>query len=259
MYYDAFSSHLHVNSGLYEEKAHGRIDKHVSFKKWRNSMNKVISYELAKGKIWTHSNDTIEDIGISTECDKVIYYSLKKDNNEAFYGIKLDQIHHGYVVRLVLESCAPSDEIVLDFSNLDNWAEDCIPKAIAASEIDEKIIVLVEGTSDKSILEFALENFYPHLSDLFYIMDFEEENATNGKKHKRDGGTSFLIKNMHLFFYSRLKARFIAIFDNDAEGYKSWCALDDARKWPDNFRILQYPDNELFTSYPTILQRKRSA
>lgn len=253
LYYDAFLSHLHVDSDLFEDKAKGRFEKYVSFKKWCNSMNKIVTYELAQGKIWTHSNDNIEDIGISTECDKVIYYSLKKDNNEAFYGIKLEQIHPGYVVRLVLESCTPSDEIELDFSNLDNWAEDCIPKAIAASEIDEKIIVLVEGTSDKSILEFALEKFYPHLSDLFYFMDFEEENATNGKKHKRDGGTSFLIKNLHLFFYSRLKARFIAIFDNDAEGYKSWCELDDARKWPDNFRILQYPDNTLFTSYPTIL------
>lgn len=253
LHYDAFLSHLHVDYDLYEEKARTRIDKYVSFKKWMNSMSKIVKYELDNGSIWAYSNESIESVGISTECDKVIYYSLKEEHHESFYGINLKKIPDAYVFRLILENCDPSDDIVIDFSNFEHYAEDSISRAIAASDVEEKIIVLVEGTSDKSILEFALEKFYPHLSDLFYFMDFEEENATNGKKHKRDGGTSFLIKNLHLFFYSRLKARFIAIFDNDAEGYKSWCELDDARKWPDNFRILQYPDNTLFTSYPTIL------
>ncbi len=248
LYYDAFLFHLHVDLDLFEEKAHARIEKYVSFKKWKNSMNKIVNYELANGNIWVHSNERNDDLGISTECDKVIYYSLKDEHSEAFYGINSEIIQPAFVFRLILESCDPSDEIVLDFSNFDGWAEDSIPKAISATEIEEKIIVLVEGTSDKSILEFALERLYPHLSDLFYFMDYED-----GKGNKRDGGTSFLTKNLHLFFYSRLKAKFIAIFDNDAEGYKSKFELDNAREWPENFRILQYPNNPLFTSYPTIL------
>ena len=35
-------------------------------------------------------------------------------------------------------------EIILDFSNLDNWADDCIPKALAATENVSKTIVLVQ-------------------------------------------------------------------------------------------------------------------
>ena len=46
-------------------------------------------------------------------------------------------------------------------------------KALEATEDIEKIIVLVEGTSDKDILEFAMSHLYPHLSDLFYFMDFD--------------------------------------------------------------------------------------
>ena len=250
LYYDSFLSHLHVHYSLFEEKANVRIEKYVSFKKWQNSISKIIKYELENGSIWSHSNETLNDVGITTECDKVIYYSLKDDYRKSFYGIDPDVIQLAFIFRLILENCAPSDKIELDFSNFDGWAENSIPLAIAATEIEEKIIVLVEGTSDKSILEFALEEMYPHLSDLFYFMDYTDEK---GNKNKREGGTSFLIKSMDLFFFSRLKAKFIAIFDNDAEGYRSKCALENKRNWPDNFRILQYPNDLLFRSYPTIL------
>lgn len=43
LYYDAFLSHLHVDSDLFEDKAKGRFEKYVSFKKWCNSMNKIVT------------------------------------------------------------------------------------------------------------------------------------------------------------------------------------------------------------------------
>lgn len=70
----------------------------------------------------------------------------------------------------------------------------CIPKALEKMEYIEKIIVLVEGTSDKDILEFAMLHLYPHLSDLFYFMDFDDENG-----EKREGGTPFVNKNFETF------------------------------------------------------------
>ena len=56
---------------------------------------------------------------------------------------------------------------------MDNWADDCIPKALAATENVSKTIVLVEGSSDKDILEFAMSQLYPHLSDLFLFYGFQ--------------------------------------------------------------------------------------
>ncbi|MDE6540101.1 MAG: hypothetical protein K2K66_07910 [Ruminococcus sp.] len=249
IYYDSFLSHLHVNDDDYEKKAKERIKKYVTFKKWKNSMNKITKYQLEDGTITPYDRSTANSIEINTECDKIIYYALKDYDSNSFYGLNIEVISIGYIFRLILESCEPTDEIILDFSNLGYWADDCIPKAISATEIDEKIIVLVEGTSDKDILEFALDKLYPHLSDLFYFMDFGDEYGG-----KRDGGTSFLIKNLKTFYFSKIKSKFIAIFDNDAEGYQSKCTLEnEIKNWPDNFRILLYPQDKLFKSYPTIL------
>jgi hypothetical protein len=79
-------------------------------------------------------------------------------------------------------------------------------------------------------------------------MDFDD-----AKGAKRDGGTSFVVKNLKTFYFSKLKSKFIAIFDNDAEGYYSKCELmREIKNWPDNFRILLYPDIKLFNKYPTI-------
>ena len=74
-----------------------------------------------------------------------------------------------------------------------------IIKAYIEDQTDdvEKTIILVEGTSDKDILEFSLEQLYPHLYDLFYFMDFNDENGG-----ARDGGTSYLIKNLKTFYFS---------------------------------------------------------
>lgn len=38
IYYDALLSHLHIDYDDYEEKAKKRIGKHVTFRKWKNSL-----------------------------------------------------------------------------------------------------------------------------------------------------------------------------------------------------------------------------
>lgn len=244
--YSAFFNHLNIDYDEYEETAMERSKKRVTFIKWKNAMHKIISYELKNGNIREDISNS--QLNIVTECDKIIYYSLKDKNSESFYGLYTEYIHRAYIFRLILESCDNNDEIVLDFSNLQYWAEDCIKKALLAVDDVEKIIVLVEGKSDKNILEFAMNQIYPHLSDLFYFMDFEDTSGA-----KRDGGTSYVIKNLKTFYFSKLKSKFIAIFDNDAEGYSSKCILlNDIKNWPENFRILLYPDMKIFHKYPTL-------
>ena len=249
--YTHYLLHLDIDFDEYEEKAREGGKKKVSFAKWKNAVQKIIAYELVNGNISPYKPD--DTIKLSTECDKIIYHSVKASDGDAFYGLITEHINIGYIYRLILESFDDADEIILDFSNLQYWDEDCIPKALAATDDVEKTIILVEGTSDKDILEFAISHIYPHLADLFYFMDFSDVNG-----NKRDGGTSYVVKNLKTFYYSRLKANFIAVFDNDAEGYQCKCNLmREAKKWsekrwPDNFRILLYPDNKLFQKYPTL-------
>lgn len=237
---------LHIDPENYEKKAKERIEKYVTFQKWKNSIEKVINYEILNGNILPYG--TAEEICITTECDKILFQALKDCNQESFYANNIDIINIAFVFRLILDNCDPNDDVVLDFSFLAYWDDDCIPLALLATEGVEKTIVLVEGTSDKDILEFSMRYLYPHLVDLFYFMDFDDEFGA-----KRDGGTSFVVKNLKTFYFSRIKSRFIAIFDNDAEGYYCKCSLlNDVTNWPDNFRILMYPETKLSKAYPTL-------
>lgn len=203
--YSGFLQYMNVDYDEYDKKAEMRIKKNVTFKKWQNAMKKIVRYEVAYGNI--ESGGTISDVGITTECDKVIFYSLKDRYSKSFYALNPEIIHFAFVYRLILENCEDDAEVVLDFSNLAFWADDCIPMALEAAGNIEKTIVLVEGTSDKDILEFSMSYLYPHLSDLFYFMDFDDENGG-----KRDGGTSFVIKNLKNFLLFKNKIKFYRCF-----------------------------------------------
>ena len=246
-----FSQTLTPNEEEAYIAAKGKLEKHVSYRKWMNAIKKVIKYELDNGNITFLKKE--HDIAIKTMCDDLVFDSLRNDDPTYIYGMDLEYIDVGFIFRAILEYCEADDEVILDFTNLGDWADNSIEQGCGVAGNNEKTIVLVEGTSDKNILEFSLKHLYPHLADLFYFMDFDY-----GNQRKREGGTSYLIKNIKTFYFSRIRTRFIAIFDNDAEGNNSKCTLlRDIRNWPDNFRILQYPDIKAFRRYPTIAPNEK--
>lgn len=144
--YSAFLYHLHVDYDEDAQETELRIKKNVTFKKWKNAMRKIINYEVANGNISWHG--TVSDVTIRTECDKIIFYSLKDEDNSMIYALNPEIIHRAFIYRLILENCTDDTEVLLDFSNLAFWDDDCIPKALEATENIEKTIVLVEGTKD---------------------------------------------------------------------------------------------------------------
>ena len=127
---------------------------------------------------------------------RLYFYALKEEDSESFYALNPEIIHYAYIYRLILECCSNDAEIELDFSNLELWADDCIPKALEATEDIEKIIVLVEGTSDKDILEFAMSHLYPHLSDLFISWILMEKMLK-----KRGRNVIYKLKILRLFIF----------------------------------------------------------
>ena len=155
--YSAFLYHLHVDYDEYAQETELRIKKNVTFKKWKNAMRKIINYEVANGNISWHG--TVSDVTIRTECDKIIFYSLKDEDNSMIYALNPEIIHRAFIYRLILENCTDDTEVLLDFSNLAFGDDDCIPKALEATENIEKTIVLVEGTSDKDILGVKGEEY----------------------------------------------------------------------------------------------------
>ena len=78
------------------------------------SLNKTYLALLFNGKIYRHTLNP--QYSITTECDKVIYYSVTDDDyGESFYGLRTEFIDIAYIFRLILENCADDDEIIFDF------------------------------------------------------------------------------------------------------------------------------------------------
>lgn len=114
--YSAFLYHLHVDYDEDAQETELRIKKNVTFKKWKNAMRKIINYEVANGNISWHG--TVSDVTIRTECDKIIFYSLKDEDNSMIYALNPEIIHRAFIYRLILENCTDDTEVLLDFSNL---------------------------------------------------------------------------------------------------------------------------------------------
>lgn len=241
IYYEPLLEKLNVDMDEYEETSHRRINKYITFSKWKNSIKKYVKHGLEKSLFFPDLNIP----KISTECDKIIYYSEEADEY-GYFGFKFDDESIKYTFRLLLEYCDENSIISLDVTNLFNWSYDSVDE-IKIGNIIEKNIVLVEGSSDKTILEFGLKKFYPHLYNLFYFMDFD----LGGKV--REGSCEMLSKNIMAFIASRLKTKFIAVYDNDTAGIFSKNKLEhDLVNIPSNFRIMNYPNIERAKRYPTI-------
>ena len=257
--YTDYLLHLGVNSSDHYEVFKEKVENNeVTFEKWQSALANIINYELINGNIKSWENETDKGLSINSECDKLIYYSFKEPLQENYYGLFSWKIHEAFVIRQILESCKETDEIEFniyleladvapneyDYFDGTDIINDLLMKGIPGFE---RTIVVVEGIRDQEILQYAMEKLFPHLSELFYFMEFQDEEGL-----KREGGTSFIIKNIKAFLFARIRRNFIAIFDNDAEGYSAKCQLLNYRKsWPENFRILLYPKIEQFNAYPT--------
>lgn len=95
-----------------------------------------------------------------------------------------------------------------------------------------------------------MKHLFPHVNDVFYFMDFELFGT------KREGSAPALTNNIKTFVASKLKARIIAIYDNDTAGQFAKLKLLDDVRIPDNIKILNYPDMNCFNKYPTYSPNK---
>lgn len=249
--YDGLLKHMKVNEEDYNNVIRNRVDKYVTIDKYKNTLRKVIKYEKQYGNILIF-NEFPNGIPISSETDKIMLYESDSYDNNGFYGIKIQEFDIRLILRLILSCFDANEKIVADVSNVVGWTYDSIDEIMPGDKL-EKNIVLVEGSSDKDYLEFAMKRIYPHVYNLFYFMDFEYS-----KQNNRAGSVSEISRNIQTFVCSKLKAKFIAIYDNDTAGIqakrKLLASLDNI---PSNFRILNYPDLEFAKKYPTICTTKK--
>lgn len=244
-YYDIICR-LKKNTDNYDIIQEERTKKYVTFSKWRNSVLRYARYGLENGLSLRYEGEYDSYLLPKTECDKIVFESLT-NSQISYYGCLYEEYNPMYTIRLILDICDPNEEMFVDITEMVGWTYSSIDD-MRLDEPNEKTIVLVEGTNDKAILEFAIKHIYPHLYDLYYFMDFELDS---GKKRK--GGVDTILINLKAFVYSKLPSRFIGIFDNDTAGQHAMKRLMyDIGKLPDNVRAICYPNIQRANRYPTI-------
>ena len=154
-------------------------------------------------------------------------------------------------LRVLLESCRSDSIVTQDITEITNagyyefadYVRDIeVDNLTCNYEVNSKIIVLTEGTSDKAIIERSLCLLYPHLSCFYSFMDFGTANAA--------GGANSLVTQIKGFVGAGIKNRVVAIFDNDTAAFVAKKALDKT-KIPKNISVIHYPDLPFAEKYPT--------
>ncbi|PSW27178.1 hypothetical protein C9I94_04200 [Photobacterium swingsii] len=110
-------------------------------------------------------------------------------------------------------------------------------------EVNSKIIILTEGSSDRTIIERSLSVLYPHLSDYYSFMDFGLANAS--------GGASSLVANVKAFVGTGIKNKVVAILDNDTAAFVAVKGVSKI-SLPDNIKVIHYPYLPFAEKYPTL-------
>lgn len=179
----------------------------------------------------------------------LVKYLLTNDDYGSF-GFPGSDIYD--VFRIFLEFIPDNTPITMDISDLVNGGyyesnekvcDNLLNSLTYNYPINEKIIILTEGSSDKRILESSLPLLFPHLAGYYSFMNFEDSNAA--------GGAGYLLSTIRAFAGSGITNRIIAIFDNDTAG---GVAIQSLRKTkiPRNIKVMQYPNIKIAKKYPTL-------
>ena len=136
------------------------------------------------------------------------------------------------------ESVKDSDIAVLDISDLAEagWLDYELDNFITVPPI-----ILTEGITDIKTLKKALHVIYPKLESNVRFLDTSFRPETNA---------AAIVKMIKSFAAAGINNRILAILDNDAAASEAMTNLP--RNLPNNIKVIQYPELDLMTSYPTI-------
>lgn len=148
------------------------------------------------------------------------------------------------VLRLLAENPSSSDlDVYWAYADLvdSGW----VSKEEIAAPLPEskKILIVTEGSTDSRILQKAIDELYPEISDFFSFIDMGENYPFTG------------TGNLYNFCCGLSKIgilnNVIVIFDNDCAGTEKYEKLQSVPK-QSNLLVVKLPDNSDFESIPTI-------
>lgn len=210
------------NAQLFNESLDAHIERLI---KWCNNVSNEMKMDY-EDKI-KQAND-LKTNKISLEDLSYELFRQIDFNNEliAIWGL----VHY--------EGVKDSDIAVLDISDLAEagWLD---------YELDDFItvppIILTEGITDIKTLKKVLHVIYPKLESNVRFLDTSFRPETNA---------AAVVKMIKSFAAAGINNRILAILDNDAAASEAMTKLP--RNLPNNIKVIQYPELDLMTSYPTI-------
>lgn len=138
---------------------------------------------------------------------------------------------------------AIDDNAIVEYDLSEVIGSGWVDEEIARRVDYEKIIVLTEGKTDVEFISKSIEKLYPHLTNYYHFIDFQE--------YRIESNASALVKLVTSFAAANIKHPIIALFDNDTTGIMEMRKLSTT-SLTDNIRVLKFPDIMLAKKYPTV-------
>jgi hypothetical protein len=223
-----------------------------------------------KNQLWDDEIALLEDCKVSDFLDAFreilssgvhpVYFSEKnatasplalyvlKDQDEFYWGFPCKDIRSFF--RALLETVSETALVTQDITDLvgggyydeaDPVCERSLQELKGDYSVNSRIILLTEGSTDREVLEAALDLLFPHLSDYYSFMDLAV---------RAPGGAGSLVHVVKSFAGAGIENRTIALFDNDAAGHSALSLLRHI-PLPPNIRVMNYPDIHSASNYPT--------
>lgn len=229
-----------------EDSKDANILKETHFESFIKAFDEARNCDVRKQSLWY----TDEEASKWSMLSPLVKYILRnQDDYDMWFGFPCYDIRT--FLRAFLETCSNECMVSLDVTDIVisgeydagfNFCIDGKERLIENYEVNTKVIILAEGSTDIQILKPSLELLYPHLSDYYSFMDF--------KSSKSPGSTSALVSQIKSFVGARIANRIVAVFDNDSAANAEINELKIAI--PDNIKILTLPRLELANNYPTL-------
>jgi HEPN/Toprim N-terminal domain 1 len=253
---EGIKKHINDLARLYDEQFKDYVDVAARFQRelgllrgldldhWLQAFKYILEHNLRTGGRYGRIRPVYE-----SDSPALVRFLLERNWSE---GIWTPCDDFRCVMRAVVEVTEVDVEVVYDLTEL-VFAETLDPeedlcgwaRRQTADEIiiNQKLIVLTEGSTDKWAIEGAFQLLYPHLTEWYSFMDFGAARVP--------GSAGQLVATLKAFAGSGIMNRTIAVFDNDTAARDALRSLRGINL-PNNFRVVHYPDVDWARSYPTL-------
>ena len=217
----------------------------LTFDEWLAAFNVLRTNNIQR---WNRTSQTVRARVFAD--DPLLFAYMLEDDGIHFHGFPVGDIR--YFLRAATETLRPNQIITYDLSEVlhgryysqdERVADNARNSLLVDFPTNAPVVILTEGSSDRTVLQAALNVLAPHLSSYFTFFDFAAAAAR--------GGASALVETVKAFIAARIGNRVIALFDNDTAAAMSLRALN-AVELPANIRIRQLPPLDFATVYPTL-------